>query len=198
MTRSLKVWVQDSPPWLLPPEWCQAAGFPAHRSQGDVLILASTRAAGMGLLVEHGWSEREATSFMKHMHIHPYGDALQRLREARIVDMVTPGIFVWYRMQSDQVIVQAKPGGELVPVAHFRRGPKSEGGALWVEPIERLHLGATVRFRSDSGEEMTGFVTALPRETPQGTVAGINVHSVLSWVSPEQVIDVVPVTRRTT
>lgn len=135
MARKPRIWVQDSPRQQLPPEWCRAVEMPAHRSQGDVVIIAPTRATATEMLAEHGWDQNYAERFMRGMRTSDgRADDLVALTEAKVIDPDRPSIHLWWNDRPDQIIVRADPGGALVPVAHFRRAGRWDS-EMYVEPI---------------------------------------------------------------
>jgi hypothetical protein len=125
---------------MLPNAWVQRVNTETHHGQGDVMIIATTKAAAVEMLMAAGTSQFEAESIVGQARIRR--DSLptshQAVVAAGIADQSQPGAFAWRRSAAGNPIARVDVSG-LPIVAHFRMADTGEVGLnryrLNVEPV---------------------------------------------------------------
>uniref|UniRef100_UPI003F497FEE hypothetical protein n=1 Tax=Nonomuraea sp. CA-251285 TaxID=3240002 RepID=UPI003F497FEE len=122
----------------IPGEWREAAGFPRHQQQGQMLVVAYVKRDIPALLTDRKLSQGEADSLTAQLRLRhmPYDDHVTMLAgEVEIVDLYRPGVHVWREGQKNDAVLRIEPDGTPVVVGHFRHDPIRGGRGLYVEPV---------------------------------------------------------------
>jgi hypothetical protein len=85
---------------LLPSNWATRVNTRTHHLQGDVMIVAATKAAAVKMLVAAGVGEAEAKYVIRECRVHqrdvmPSHEA--SMVAAGVVDLDQPGAYAWRR-----------------------------------------------------------------------------------------------------
>lgn len=107
----------------LPRNWYTAVGGEHHASQGNLVVVADSKADATTLLVERGVGANRAKEMMSSTLMRPRSKSLPTsialLVEAGVVDLDVPGVYVYKDAVNGREIIEIAPDGDTSVVGRF-------------------------------------------------------------------------------
>lgn len=116
MAGKMKAYHNDSTS-IVPRAWLEATGAAVHHAQGEVVVVARTKADALRLVADRGWYNPTSRLF----HVDE-STPTKKLIDAGVIDMTREGVYAARNHVHDHTVVSVDAADQFTPVARWEYG----------------------------------------------------------------------------